>query len=391
MRKSLIALSALALGGFLISLELIEVHLLAHYGGGSTDTGLCSALPGFSCEAVAQSALSEIAGFPVAGIGAAFYIPVVVLAFLVRVAGDSVKALPDVLLAASGAAVGYSLFLGGASAFVLGKVCPFCVGLYAVNVGLLVAALLGHPDRFGAVVGRIPALFGRSGFWAAIGVMVIATLGVSGAYAQQKKAFAAKSNLAQPIDEKTVDIDVSRSPGKGPEDAPVIVVEFSDFECPFCQRLADGLSTAAQEAGNVRVYFRHYPMDHACNSQFDEPFHETACDAARAAICAQKMGSFWPMHDAMFAHSKELQREKLLGYAAELGLDPDSLHNCLDDPETTKQLSADIRAGVALGVKGTPTFFVNGSRYEGARAVEHLLAIFADAAKRAGEPTAAQP
>lgn len=158
-----------------------------------------------------------------------------------------------------------------------------------------------------------------------------------------------------------VAIDVSRAPRKGETSAPVTVVVYSDFQCPFCKRGALRTDELLAKFGrDVRVVFKHFPL----------PFHERAPRAARAAIAAQNQEKFWPMHDRLFAEGAKLDDDALIEHARAVGLDVDRFRRDLDDPSTTARLEADQAEGRSLGVQGTPTFFVNGEKLVGAQPLE---------------------
>jgi protein-disulfide isomerase len=198
------------------------------------------------------------------------------------------------------------------------------------------------------------------------------------------EAYRARRAQAMQAPAKTAEIDVGALPGRGPADAPVVIVEYSDFECPFCQILAKGLKDAqAEKPGLFRYYFKHSPMDQACNPNIKRAFHEDACRAAYAAECARKLGKFWEMHDTMFENNKRLAEKDLLGYAAKQGLDPDAFAACMKDPATDTAIKQDIAEGRANGVDGTPTWFVNGWRVVGARRPADLINLIERAAANA--------
>ena len=150
----------------------------------------------------------------------------------------------------------------------------------------------------------------------------------------------------------------SLGPSRGPADAPVVIVEFADFQCPYCSRAADTLEKVREAwPTQVRVVFRHYPLS----------FHALAPPAARAAICADAQNRFWPVHDALFAGSASLDDSGLRAAAQTAGVDMKTWETCLGAPETSRRLEADKHEGTALGVDGTPAFFVNGIMLSGAR------------------------
>jgi protein-disulfide isomerase len=149
----------------------------------------------------------------------------------------------------------------------------------------------------------------------------------------------------------------AKGPSRGPPSAPVTIVEFSDFQCPFCGREIPVIEKLMKEyEGKVRLVFRHYPLD----------FHPFAEKAAEAAVCAADQGKFWEMHDKMFSNQQKLAVDDLKGYAKTIGLDPAKFDRCLDSGEKKAQVEEDQKAGTQAGVNGTPAFFVNGIFINGA-------------------------
>ncbi len=388
MRKSFYFLTALSAIGLWLSEKLVKVHIETHYANG-TDTGICAAAEGFSCSDVARSALSSVGDLPIAALGEAFYLTVFLIAALLRFAPKRVPRAADALLAASLLGVAYSVFLGVASKVVIGKLCPLCIGLYGVNLAVAAVLWIGHPEgAAGRALRSVLSLPRTKGFWAVTAVMALATLGAQALYAQRANTaatqYAARKAAQASRPHAKVEVAPGTSPARGAADAPVTIVEFSDFECPYCQILAKGLKAAqAEGAGPFKYHFRHWPMDDACNPYIKNKFHEDACNAAFAAECARAQGKFWEMHDLLFENRKRLKRDDLVGYAARLGLDPEGFGVCLDAPATRAAIVADIEAGRALGVGGTPMWFINGWLIEGARRPADLMALIEQAASNA--------
>jgi protein-disulfide isomerase len=149
----------------------------------------------------------------------------------------------------------------------------------------------------------------------------------------------------------------------GPPMAKVTIVEWSDFQCPYCARAAPVVEQLRQAyPKDVRFVFRHLPL----------PMHPDAPMAARAAVAAQAQGKFWALHDWMYQHQRELDRASLEKQAAALGLDMVKFRAGMDAPQTQSRIEADQRAAGALGVNGTPTFFVNGREHVGGLPFEQL-------------------
>jgi protein-disulfide isomerase len=150
-------------------------------------------------------------------------------------------------------------------------------------------------------------------------------------------------------------------PAKGPQNAKITIVEFSDFQCPFCSREVAVVDRVLKEYdGKVRLVFRHFPLD----------FHQQAGKAAEASLCAADQGKFWELHDKMFENQKELEVPKLKEYAKAVGVDAGKFDKCLDSGEKKGHVEADTKAGSEAGVSGTPAFFVNGVLVSGAQPFE---------------------
>jgi predicted DsbA family dithiol-disulfide isomerase len=154
-------------------------------------------------------------------------------------------------------------------------------------------------------------------------------------------------------------------PARGPANAPVKIVEFSDFECPFCGQFNPSLEKVRAEFGDkVRIEFRQYPL----------PNHANAQKAAEAGLCADEQGKFWEMHDAMFKDRAKLSVPDLKAHAAELKLDTARFNACLDSGKTANRVREDMKAAAAAGVSGTPAVFVNGRLVGGALPPAELVA-----------------
>jgi predicted DsbA family dithiol-disulfide isomerase len=165
-------------------------------------------------------------------------------------------------------------------------------------------------------------------------------------------------------------------PALGPDRAAVTIVEFSDFECPFCKRIYPTLNQLMDDyEGQLRLVFRQFPL---------VAIHPNAQKAAEAALCADEQGHFWEMHDAMFEGSAGLDVASLKTRAAELGLDEDAFGSCLDSGQFANQVASDVAAGRALGVSGTPALFINGRFLSGAQPYDVIARVIDDELQRGG-------
>jgi protein-disulfide isomerase len=161
-------------------------------------------------------------------------------------------------------------------------------------------------------------------------------------------------------------------PAVGPPQAPVTIVVFSDFQCPFCRGTAEVLREVQRlESTRVRLVFRHFPL----------PMHDRAGRAAEAAECAAQAGRFWPVHDALFANPEKLSDAELASAAAGAGVDPDAFARCLAGGAARAAIDADKRAALEAGVEGTPAIFINGRRVTGPRTVAALRRLIAEESK----------
>lgn len=153
----------------------------------------------------------------------------------------------------------------------------------------------------------------------------------------------------------------SDDPFRGDAQAPVTIVEFSDFECPYCREAAPIIARVMDAYPSLRFQYRDFPIGDA---------HPHAVQAAEAGACAHQQGKFWAYHDILFANQDRLTRADLGRYAAEIGLDLGAFNQCIDGQAMRQEVLEDLNDGIARGVSGTPTFFINGTMYEGALSFE---------------------
>lgn len=176
--------------------------------------------------------------------------------------------------------------------------------------------------------------------------------------------------------EDPVTIPVSGSPTRGPENARITLVEFSDFECPYC----------SLAAGEVNAIMSAYPKDvKLIYKQFPLSMHPHASLAAAASLAANQQGKFWQMHDVLFKNFRKLARENILGFAKDIGLDMNKFTADLDSPKYQEVIKKDLADGETAGVYGTPSFFVNGKHYNGPLSLDAIKPIL-DAELKTGKP-----
>ena len=163
-------------------------------------------------------------------------------------------------------------------------------------------------------------------------------------------------------------VDVSNDPVLGPADAPVTIVEFSDFECPFCSRFAQQTAPALrrQYGDSLRWIFVNYPL---------RSIHPNAYEAALAGECAAEQDRFWPFYDALFSGRYPLSASGYDDAAREAGLDTRRFETCYENADHAAEVALDMKEGEKFYILGTPTFYVNGKRMEGAQRPEAFAAV----------------
>ena len=170
----------------------------------------------------------------------------------------------------------------------------------------------------------------------------------------------------------TVPVTEDRDHIQGPADAAVTLVEYGDFECPYCGAAYPIVKEVQDRMGErLRFVFRNFPITTS---------HAHAEQAAEAAEAAAGQGRFWPMHDLLFENQRRLRDQDLHGYAEQAGLDVERFDSELAEHAHAARVREDFMSGVRSGVNGTPTFFVNGARHDGSYEVEALLAALERAA-----------
>ena len=211
----------------------------------------------------------------------------------------------------------------------------------AVIAGGVAAALL-----IGFVAGRATAPEKRGGAAEAVAVAAAGEAPAAGTYVEKK-------------------LDLDPSPYKGPEDAPIVIYEISDFQCPFCSRVLPNIDKVVDAyPDDVRLVFKHNALS----------FHKDARLAAIASMAAARQGHYWKYHDTLFANQKALGRDQLIKYAEDIGMDMVAFKKDLDDPKLGLKVDNDQAAAVALGATGTPAFFINGVKLSGAKPFEDFKA-----------------
>lgn len=408
----------------LLNVVVSGVLLLQHHGERRAVAAVgqvCGTGPASGCEVVARSPYSEVRGVPVAAFGLAFSLSLAVLMALGLLGGPDTRhaaaVLGFLLLAASLAA---AVVLLGIQLFLIRAFCRLCVLTWAVNALALMALLGARRGGFRGWGGHADTRLALAG-WAMTSVALAAgilaleraldlgeevraaslpgplgtaanrPLGPAPALGTEAQRYHEEARAAQEqvrrlqeilddprrIEEyytqksarefeqaSVLEFDYATAPVKGPPDAPIRVVEFSDFLCPTCRHIAGAFAQyLPQSAGRVAVFHKNYPLDQACNPALQRTVHPGACNLALGAICAHRQGKFWPYHDRVFAQPPSNPGPaEVAALAGAAGLDATAMTACLAAPATQQSLQAEIEEAKKGNVDGTPTLFINGRR-----------------------------
>ena len=196
-------------------------------------------------------------------------------------------------------------------------------------------------------------------------------------YDSYVKGLKEKYKVQMFLEPQRVSVDTKDHPSKGPQQAPVTIVLFSDFECPFCSRLTATMRDIEKNYGEkLRVVYRQFPLAN----------HPHAAKAAEASLCANEQSHFWEMHDLLFQEPKKLEVADMKAMAASLKLNAENFDACLDSGRYEERVKRDIRDGSTAGVSGTPAMFVNGRFISGAVPYEELAKVLDDEIAHAPKP-----
>lgn len=344
---------ALSVAGLTVSALLARLHAQAHGGA----TSFCALSETVNCDRVALSPFSVQLGLPIAVWGVLGYALMAGLAAsgLARRRPESTWPAGLLLLLSAAAAVA-SVTLAVVSKVAIGAWCPLCVVSWLVSFGLLAAAWRAcrGPGAGGAIREDLAAWRVRP--FRAGAVVLLLLGGVALTSAVYPRYWERRPSSIRKAPPQVTDLAALASAG------PLLVFEYTDYECPFCARMHEETRALAHRP-DVTFVRRHFPLDPACNSAVKRQVHPSACALARAGICAEAQGRLAEMEDALFANQRD--RAPVEALASRLRLDLERFRACLSSPETERRLAADVAAGVRDGVRATPSYVVGGTVHAG--------------------------
>lgn len=354
-RGGLAWFTALSTAALALSIALIAIQRGAHAGAGPS---FCSLGPAADCDRVAASPYAVFLGVPLAAWGSFAYGSMVVLALTGLRRDRATASWPaGFLLVFSGTAALATIPLALVSAFAIRSLCLLCAVTWAIDWALLGLALReasragGPAAALASDVHVLAARPRRSGAFAACGLAVLAVLV---AVTRSPHADPAPASRTTPV---------APPVATAPDVGVLTIVEYSDYQCPYCSRAHAEVRAAIANRPGIQLEHRNFPLDHGCNPIVQRPLHQEACALARAAMCAGDQGRFWQMNDALYAN--QALRRPIAELAAAAGLDVAEFHRCVDSPRTAERLAEEIASGVRAGVRATPTYAVGGALYAG--------------------------
>ena len=378
-----IAFLVLCTVGACFSADLLRLHANVHTN--PDYHSYCAMSERVNCDTVALSDFSVFLGLPLSLWGLLGYI------FMGALAVWGLRGHPRNPSWPLGLAFGLALFtslLGIAlflvSHLIVESVCVVCGGTYLLNFGLAFVAFMalrrggwGFPGALARDLRTVSTAPGPFTF-----LVVVFTAALIAAWILVPPYWRVETATGPG------GLPVGTTPGGHPwigATEPVLVItEYSDYQCPHCQRGHDDVRKLIEShPDRVRIVHRQYPLDQQCNSALPRPFHPYACRYALLSHCAHEQGRFWEANDYLFANGRRrfpITQEEL---ARSLDLDPDALRDCFEGDEAGQAVQQDLEAGRELGIRGTPTFVVHGETYPGRIPPEII-----DAALRARDPGA---
>jgi protein-disulfide isomerase/uncharacterized membrane protein len=349
----------LCVAGTALSAELERMHVRMY--SDPDYQSYCAISEALDCDAVAASPYSVVFGLPLAVWGIIAYLTMGALAAWGLLRRPSTGPWPHALafaLSVIAALAGIGLLW--ISHFMIGAVCLLCGATYLVSFGLVACAIGGLSGN-----GRRPLAESwrlLRGHALPVVAFCVAVAALTAAARAQVPAYW-RTVVTQGPGGLPAGIDADGRPWIGAVDPEVTIVEYSDYECPHCERGHAQVRRIVAENATVRLVHRHYPLDQQCNTTMDRPLHHNACAYARFAWCAQQQGKFWEANDHLFANrGREITIRSL---AAAIGADAARLEACAASDAAEHEVAGDLAAGRAAGVRGTPTFVIDGRLYAG--------------------------
>ncbi len=329
----------------------------------------CNINQSFNCETVALSSYAIIAGLPTSVWGLIGYLLLLIVGLLGwNRSSTGSSPLHGMLVVLTFCCMVAGVFFAYISYTQINSLCIYCMGTYFINI-LLFLLMFPALSKDGVSLGE-----GFSAFlaWLPRNLVYLIVLGIIlfvGIRAYPPYWQAKWKGASLPIkvcggmrqDSAMDHGEDENGHWIGAKNPHITIVEFADYECPYCKRAHFDLRLLLRKCPEgIRLYHRHYPLDHKCNPRINRPFHKKACVLARAAHCAGLQGKFWGANDFLYTKGKKLAKKDLVANMAKLGLNGDKLHACITGKPARAAIDNDMAAGRGHKMRGTPFFVMNG-------------------------------
>lgn len=376
----------LAAAGIGISLTIEDIH--RELEANPIFVSFCSINARIDCNVVLGSVYAKLGGVSVSLWGLLYYVGMLVLGIVgaSRERVSEAKTIANLLFAGSIFGFIFSLYMAVIAFGVLHTLCLLCASLYVVSLLQFVFAWR-YRRSFEQLGGKkvVPSN-SQQDRWVMAGSLLAGLLLSLGALWEAVLAPGAHAETAADVERLHPDfakwfreqpkVDVSTEGGLsiGDANAASTIVVFSDFGCPHCAAFDRAVEKVLRErvTKDIRVIHRNFPLDNECNSAMTASIHPGACLAAAATECAADQGKFWPYHRQLFDSQNHFKRSELVSYAENVGLDRAAFERCLDGSEAKERVQRDIQEALRLKIQSTPTFFLDGRRFDGGLDPEKL-------------------
>lgn len=388
-KKWLVAAFIGALLGLVVSAISISEYVHIQKAG-LEESSFCAINETINCDIINASSYATLFRIPTAAWGFLFYLLLACYAIFTKAVKNPKQRTVAFAWAISLVGLLWTIRMAYISAFVLKAFCITCLGQYVINLFLLIAFTFASEEK---IVDRIKLLFSQKIITHGLTAMLVLGIGYVFAFSafEKSKAVVTDADIRMMLDghfrQSLNDIkpeSLANAPTWGNPNAKTTIVEFSDFQCPFCRMAAFNIKPYLYEfRDKVKFVFLNYPLDNSCNKYLNGPMHQNACTAAKAAVCAKDKGKFWEYSEDLFRNQTKLSREEIVKLAQKNGMDKTWFEGCIDSEETLNRVKDDIETANHIYISGTPSVFINQRALHAWRYPEALRAVVTEEIKRA--------
>jgi len=353
-----LAFIALSILGAILSVKLLTLHVEVH-----TDPdykSLCAINEKINCETVAESSQAIFMQVPVAAWGLMFF-SLLLGASLIGLKPQQKEAMTGAVFTLSAVSVPICIYLVIIAYFVICSICLYCSGVYlicTIILGINLYLILSEKLNILTLIKNF-FIWVIKNPWSFATPLVLCVL----LYFFYPKYW---EHSVRNCNKTTQGITSEGHHWIGSKNPKLIINEFSDYECPHCERAHFNVRKIIEDNKKKTQHtHRHYPLDDSCNRKVPRPFHRLACVLSRAAHCAGKQNKFWEMNDWLFQNRGKINNDAIIEQAKNLDLDVNKFLSCLESTDAQIAIKIDIEEGIGFGVSGTPAFLINNELYSG--------------------------